>query len=642
MIKFDNTEMDSYISQNVLDEESMVDKNLTDLYEDNTGVNIIKELAMNNIVPKNKLRKVQIDTLDSLKNIISNTYGPMSSYTNIISGDDLDSEKSEYSKDGLKVLKSIKYSKPIEMSIQTEIEQIARYVEKKVGDGTTSAVILSDLIFRDLVDIEESYNVPPRKIIKIFQDIVSDMQEIIKSNSNEITLENIYDIAMISTNGNEAVSKEIKYIYDKYGFDVNIDVGTSNDTQSKVKVFDGLTIDEGYSDAAYVNQTVNGTCEIANPRIYGFDDPIDTPEMISYFETIIANNIWNRLADGEKPIPTVILSPTITVDASGLMKRMVEKLLEYDSVHMESQKPPILIVTNLSGSQITLYKDIMHICKAKTIQKFIDPEIQKKEQEAGNAPTLETICDFYGTCEKVIADVDSTKFIGPASLVDPEDTSYDNLIAMLEGELRRAQESGDDPATVGRMKKRLHALKANLIEYCVGGITFTDRDSTKDLVEDATKNIASAVKEGVGRAANYEGLNAAYTLLDDYMRNEEFDKTDINTSLKISITELIFRAYVKAAMILYNTVTNSDDISKDIVIESINRQYPFDVMDIFDYLDIDDNISVAESLSAIRSGNNVLCSIYTDIEILNAISRIVTLMVTSNQAELQTPGINKY
>ena len=95
-------------------------------------------------------------------------------------------------------------------------------------------------------------------------------------------------------------------------------------------------------------------------------------------------------------------------------------------------------------------------------------------------------------------------------------------------------------------------------------------------------------------------------------------------------------------MILYNTVTNSDDISKDIVIESINRQYPFDVMDIFDYLDIDDNISVAESLSAIRSGNNVLCSIYTDIEILNAISRIVTLMVTSNQAELQTPGINKY
>lgn len=603
--------------------------NNEELFKDKE-INIVKEKAMTNIVPKNKLRKVQLETLSTLREIISNTYGPMSSYTNIISGEDLDNEKSEYSKDGLKVLKNIKFSKPIEMSIETEIEQIARYVEKKVGDGTTSAVILSDLIFRSLVEIEAKNTIPPRRIAKVFQDIVDELKDIILSKRRDISIEDVYNIAMISTNGNEIMSRQIEELYKRFGFNVKIDVGTSNDTNTKIKEYDGLTIDEGYSDVAYINSTVDGTVIINNPRIYGFDDPIDTPEMISFLEAIIANNIWNRLAEGEEAIPTVILAPMISLDASGLLKNLISKLYEFNTLHMESQKPPILIVSNLSGTQVTVYRDILHLCGGKTIQKYINPDVQKKDQESGLAPTVENISDFCGTCERIIADEACTRFYNPPALTDPENTSYTNLIAMLEAELERAIVNNEDALTITRTKKRLAALKSDLVELLVGGITFTDRDSTKDLVEDAVKNIASASVEGVGRAANYEGLLAISELIVKYHKYDE------NNDLKLIIMEAIFKAYVQAAAILYSTVVGDNYDCIKLALNSIENGNPYDVIELFD------SVNNSIDYSDIKGSDKICCSIYTDIEILNAISRIVTLMVTSNQVELQTPGLNRY
>ena len=53
-------------------------------------------------------------------------------------------------------------------------------------------------------------------------------------------------------------------------------------------------------------------------------------------------------------------------------------------------------------------------------------------------------------------------------------------------------------------------------------------------------------------------------------------------------------------------------------------------------------IEKEEDIKKIAPGKNVLCSINTDIEILDAISRIVTLMVTSNQSLVQVPALNRY
>ena len=581
-----------------------------------------KQECATNVVSEEKLKKVQEKTLNLLKDFLAKTYGPMGSYTSIIKGDTIRTVTTDFSKDGLKVLKNIIFDSPLEMSMQAELCDICQYVVKQVGDGTTSAVILSALIYSEMLKIKESTSIPPRKLVKIFQDVVAECQGIIKSNGREITLEDIYKICMISTNGNETISKQIQSIYEEYGFNVNIDVNISNDENTKVKIYDGLTINSGYSDPAYINNKVNGTAEIHNAKVYAFQDPIDTPEMIKFLEKIVVDNIFTPLQEKAEMIPTVIVAPMISRDGSGLLSKLVQYLYNYDKDGMNNMKPPILIITNISGTDEAIASDIENLCGCKYIKKYIDPKVQEHEQETGDAPTFETIHEFAGEAELVTADNAKTKFINPKSLLEEGNNTYETLVSFLKAEIKKATEENEDVLTIGRLKKRLNCLEANMIEFLVGGISISDRDALRDLVEDAVLNCASAAECGVGRAANFEGLSAIYKLYTE-MENDD--------SVESKIKKAILAAYYKAAYILYGSVIEEKDIN-NIIVKSIMNDEPFNIIDLFN----------ATNLDEVEPKQDVLCSIKTDAVILDAISKIITMMVTSNQCLLQSTTLNIY
>lgn len=581
--------------------------------------------CMNNVVPEETLKKIQQKTLRSLKEYLSKTYGPMGSYTAIISGNNAETIQADYSKDGLKVLKHVMFDAPIELSLQSELRDICQYVEKQVGDGTTSAVVLSSLIYDEMLNIIQHFNVPPRRLVKEFQNIVKECQDIILSKGREITLADIHKICMISTNGNVEVSDQITEVYKQYGFNVNIDVGISNDQDTKLKIYDGLTINSGYSDPAYINNIIAGTADIHNPEIFAFQDPVDTPEMITYFEKILMDNIFTPMQDGEDTVPTVIIAPMLSRDGSGVLTKLISYLYTFNKGNMASQKPQVVILTNIHGTDEYIASDIEKLCGCKYIKKYINAEVQKHEQEIGDAPTLETIHNFAGTAELVIADNGKTKFINPKAIVDENDNSYELLVEFLKSEISKATAENEDQVTVGRLKKRLNCLEANLIEYLVGGISISDRDSLRDLVEDAVLNCASAVENGVGRAANFEGFEAIWEVLQK--ENTDVDAKDYITLMKCAI----FNAYYMAASILYGSVISSDDVDA-IISKSLCFKAPYNVMDLFD----------ADDLGNLEPANTVLCSIRTDVVIMDAISKIITMMVTANQCLLQAPSLNKY
>ena len=593
-----------------------------------TDLNSARELCSSNVVSADKLRNIQMSTLNTLATYLSSTYGPMASNTTIITGSDASSVKATYSKDGLKVLKNIIFSQPIEMAIQSEIEDVARHVELKVGDGTTSTVILSSYMFEGLKALEEELKVPPRRIVVEFKKCVEAIIDKIADNGRDITIDDIYNICMISTNGNTEISEQICSLYKEYGFDVSIDVGISNDENSKVRVYDGLTIDEGYSDPAYINNPISNTADIHNPRIYTFADPIDTPEMVGFLEKILLDNIFDPIKNEDDPVPTVILAPKITRDASSLMEKLVEILYTYNSQNIVSQKPPVLIVTNITGVDMEIYSDISKLCHCKMIKKYIDFNLQKQHQESGEAPTLENISEWYGSAELVSADLAKTKFINPEAKTTEGDTTYEVLTNFLHTELKESIANNEDKVSIGKIKKRLKALEGNMIDYLIGGITISDRDSLKDLVEDATKNCSSAVLNGVGYAANFEGLRTSYLLASEHK--------DDNT-LEGKIYKIIFKAYYNAVSVLYNSVLSGDNASEDnvkeFIVKSLENQKPYNLIDIFDG---------GTNIDSIKEGENVLCSIRTDIEILNTISQIITIMVTANQCLLQAPGLSRY
>lgn len=578
-------------------------------------------VSADNVVSGEKLKKVQLKTLETLKNYLSSTYGPMGSYTQIITGSSQDNTSAKYSKDGATVMKKILFDRPIEMAIRTEMEEVCRYTENTVGDGTTSATILSYFIFKAILEIERKYPAEmPRSIIDKFNKIVSLIQNKISSHGRPVTIDDIYDICMISTNGNREVSEIIEKIYKDYDMNVDISVSISNDKDNKLKEYDGVTFDEGYSDMAYVNNTATGTADIQNAEVYYFEDPADDAYMINIFERIITDNIFKPISNHQLAIPTVILCPRLSRDSMSILNKLVENLYNMDKQGMAaSQKPQILVITNYLGAGEGVAYDISKLCGCKGIRKYINPDNLKADQESGLAPTEDNLRDFAGGADLVSASSSMTKFINPKAMVENPKV-YDGIIKFLENSIRTAEERMEDKLSIGRLKERLKRLKMNNVEYLIGGITISDRDSLKDLVIDAVKNCRSAVKYGVGYAANFEGLRAAFDIC-----SSPIGLGKVGTD----IVKGIFQAYYEATKILYASCVGSEK-AYGYIHDSLFLGKPINLSTV----SIDDNPFDGKC--------NVLTSIKTDIEILEAVKKIVGLMATSNQCILQSTQINTY
>ncbi|MBR6289319.1 MAG: hypothetical protein IKR19_08290 [Acholeplasmatales bacterium] len=573
-----------------------------------------------NVVSGSKLRSIQSRTLNDTKYYISKTFGPMGSNTKIITGQNYNDISSSYSKDGLKVLSKIINSGPIEASIIEELIEITKHVEHEVGDGTTSTVILSALIFDRLRNLEAEC--PPYEIIERFKEVVEKIKEGILSDAKEITLDDIYNIAMISTNGNKKVSEDIRQIYEDFGFDVELNVGISNNEQTMRKVYDGLTITEGYSDACFINNRSNNTSEIHHAKVFHFADPIDDMFTISLFESIINHNIYEPIKEEKEIIPTVITCPQISSDMSSILKQLAQQLYMFDQKGSTIDKPPILVVTKVVGSDELIMDDIATLCGCKTIHKYIDPKVYEKDKNDGLAPTVDTVWEFAGEAELVVADARKTKFINPSHMKTPEgenDPIYTSMINFLQTEIDSAADK--NAVEVGMLKKRLAALQSNMVDYLVGGITVSDRDAIKDLAEDAIKNCRSAALYGTGYAANYEGLKWSYSVINEF-----------KDSTNNFIANAIFAAYFDIAKILYGTVCKDESNVELFVAKSLNVGHPFNIK----------NGILNDDLSNEKDNMSVRCSIMLDINILDTIAKIITRMVTCNQCLLQASHLNTY
>lgn len=564
-----------------------------------------------NIVKGQELRKVQQDTLHVIKESLVNTFGPNGSTTMIKRAP---SELALTTKDGHTVLSNIKFTGMIESTVVQEINELTTHIVKTVGDGTTSAIILSSIIFDKLVETDLKGH--PSAIIKAFKEAVDDIiKEISKNDNKEVSLNDIYNIALTSTNNNIEIANYLYEIYKEFGNDVFIDVGISNDENTKIKYYNGTTLRAGYLDPVMITNQAKGTAELPDPHIYIFRDPIDTPDMINLMNAIIKQNIvdpLNQTGNVNNCINTVIMAPKISMDLAQTMNEIVMQMHQY--------KLPLLIITNIFSEDV--YEDLIVLTGAKPINRYIDPEIQKLDIEAGKAPTMENITTFAGTTELIVADASTTKFIRPAYMYKPGTEEYtdefNNLIKALESELQMDIENNETITKIGKMKRRINALKANMVEFLIGGVSVADRDSVRDLVEDAVKSLRSACNYGVGQGSNYEGYAASKKLLED-QKDEDLQ----DPILKEDCIEIIANAYTSLLETLYEVSGYTDK----------------EIEKIFE--DIDKN-KCAFNIRTNECDGKVLTSIESDKVILSTIAKIVTLMYTSNQYLLPDPAFNKY
>lgn len=592
---------------------------------------------VNNIIDKDRLRNIQSSVLHDLKNAIINSMGPAGSNSLILRGTSDADIVSEYSKDGNKIIKSIKYQYPIEMAIKAEIENATRHIEKTVGDGTSSVVVMSSLIFDSIM---EAYSIgdivtDPFETMRLFKECVKIISDKIRAKGRDCTLEDIYNIAYISTNGNVEISEQLVDIYKNYGMNVFIDVSASTNENTYIKTYNGVTIESGYSDPAMINNLDRGSCRIRSTdeykvHVYQFAESIDTPEQLAFFQKIIETNIMEKRFNKVRPtmeIPTVILAPQISRDAQAYMRRVVQMLLQFDETHY-SQKPQLLIVTNYMGLDENYVDHISNLCGCKPIKKYIDDKIQKADQEAGLAPTLSTVCDFYGLSGEVEADGNITKFVDPDKMYEKDDDgnviydenenpilsiTYNNIINFLESQYKSAAAQGGHDGTLGALKRQLNAVKSNMVELFIGGISISDRDSLRDLVEDAVLNTRSAAKNGVGYGANTMGYCITREICES--GTQEYSDEIMN------MMHIICNAYTEMIKCLYETVFKERESIENIAEQIyLNDGKPYN-LNTFDY----DGL--------------VLTSIESEPTILDTISKIISLMCTANQVILMAPQL---
>lgn len=569
-------------------------------------------MVYSNIVKKDTLRKVQVETMNCLKNALAKSFGPYGSNSII----NKEGALSRYTKDGHTILGSIQFSGEIERSVLADIQEETRTQAIKIGDSTTSITILSAMIFKTLAEYEQkNFDITPVSIVNTFKSVAEEICNEIKKNGRNSTIDDMYNIAFTSTNGNKKLADMLRKVYTEYGLDVYIDVKASMNGTTYLKEINGMTMDCGFLDPTLINDAEKNTCIIKNPKIYAFKDPIDTMEMGMFLDSILYDNIVKHLKSQktENIVPTIIMAPRISRDYSSYIDSLMQLMANAPAVN----RGWLNIITDIQGCDKEQYEDICDLCGCKYINKYLDPEIQKEDIKKGLAPTPENITTFAGDAEMVYSDASKTTFVNPKKMYK-ENGDYSELFNQrtdyLEKQISKLEVEGNNTTDIYTLKKRLNSLKGKMVEIFVGGVTVADRDAERDLLEDAVLNCRSASLNGVGYAANFEGLRAANIVYENH-RNE--------TSLTSDISKIISDAYFDIASLLYESIMTKEKASEIIVKSLSEYNCPM-------------NIVTKEF------DNTVLSSIDTDICIIRTISKIVTLMATANQFILPVLNINKY
>jgi hypothetical protein len=239
--------------------------------------------------------------------------------------------------------------------------------------------------------------------------------------------------------------------------------------------------------------------------------------------------------------------------------------------------------------------------------------MQIADQQAGLAPTNETICDFYGTADLVQADDAKTKIIRPAKMFNDDGSysdEYNAMLSYLKTQIEKCKNEDAGVEAIARAKRRYNCFKGNMVDFLIGGITLSDRNNLKAAVEDAVLNCRSAAINGVGYGANYMAFSALTE-----MKNETAYMGD-------SVVEILYNAYKMLITILYGKSYTAEEV-EDIIASSINNGCPL-------------NIRTNEY------DKKVLSSIRSDVVILETINKILSLMFITNQYLVQTPAHNVY
>ena len=586
----------------------------------------------NNVIGEEEYKKRISLLFDDVADKLSKTLGPFGATTFLDKVGDV-----MVSKDGWQVLKKLAYMDEVQNTLLGLLIKIAHQVVMRVGDGSTTSIVGADQLLKQIDLISAETKMRPKQLLDTLEYIVEDICVAIQNNAIEIDkqgdLEEIYKLAMVSTNGDKEISEMIRTIYKETG-NPAIEFNKSKSSETTFEVLKGYKLQfMTYIDRIFINND-NGTCKITRPKILMFNHKLEQ----EYFESILQPAIGAAIRENKR---LVVIAPYY--DSFLLQKFSRELAYEF-----KATKTTNVVYTRgslMDTHREELYNDFAALCGCTVINENIVHEIATKELEFKPE-------EYLGEVEEMEIGEQSTFATGFIC-------KNEGMLEILEKdaiskyqELAEASESASTiTEALVQAKQRMSKLKCNMGVINVGGSTELAKLANFDLVEDAVKACESAFLFGVTPGQTL-GIQTAVKQLKEsgrYNEKEVLFLDAISEAYK-GVTRILLENKFKQEIpesILNRLLKYS--IDKQAVIDLEQTEIDFENKEIH-ILDIEmgrlekwyrEKILgqelplyeelVVPQLTDVELNENIINSCKTDIEILRATSGIVGLLLSSNQ-----------
>jgi chaperonin GroEL len=375
-------------------------------------------------------------------------------------------------KDGVSVAKEIDLKDPLENMGAQMVKEVASKTSDVAGDGTTTATVLAQAIYREgAKNVTAGAN--PMAIKRGIEKAVVAITAELKKMSKPVSGNMVAQVGTISANHDETIGKIIADAMDKVGKDGVITVEEANTLETSLDIVEGMQFDRGYLSPYFVTDPERMEVVLENPVILIHE------KKISAMKDLLP--ILEMVAKAGRPL--LIIAEDLEGEA--LATLVVNKLR--GTIHVAAVKAP-----GYGDRRKSMLEDVAVLTNGRAVTEDLGIKLESI-----------TMADL-GQAKKVTIDKDNTTIIEGAG---------DS--AAIEGRVKQLRTQIDDSTSdydKEKLQERLAKLVGGVAIIKVGAATETEMKEKKARVEDAMHATKAAVEEGIVAGGGVALLRAAKVL----------------------------------------------------------------------------------------------------------------------------------
>ncbi|HEU5020535.1 MAG TPA: chaperonin GroEL, partial [Bryobacteraceae bacterium] len=414
-------------------------------------------------------------------------------------------------KDGVTVAKEIELKDPLENMGAQMVREVASKTSDIAGDGTTTATILAQAIFREGVKAVAA-GANPMALKRGIEKAVAVATEEVKGMSKPVSGDMIAQVGTISANSDHTIGDTIAEAMKKVGKDGVITVEESKTMATELVTVDGMQFDRGYLSAYFVSDPDRMECVLEDPYILIHE------KKISNMKDLLP--LLEQIARSGRPL--LIIAEE--VDGEALATLVVNKLR--GTLNAAAVKAP-----GFGDRRKAMLEDIAILTGGKSIMEETGIKLEGVKLED------------LGKAKRVTIDKDNT------TIVDGGGSQK-----AIEGRIKQLRTQIDETTSDydrEKLQERLAKLAGGVAIIKVGAATETEMKEKKARVEDALHATRAAVEEGIVPGGGVALLRASKKLAGLKSAGDEQIGIDIiKRACEEPIRQIVNNAGVEGAIII--------------------------------------------------------------------------------------------